>query len=516
MTVSATSTNTNAYKPFAQFIEEFKIQLKHLFYVRSNIDQLSTKRGMPPFMLREIMSSNPLATYIPTEYGGRGGHIHEGLALTAAASYQSLPLALGFGINWALFLQPTGKYGQEEIKPAVFNDFLRNRKMGGLMITEPDFGSDALHMKSSYTYKNGQYHIQGTKHWAGLTGWADYWLLTARHKNAAGDLKRDIDFFICDANSPEQNIEVEEFYENLGIYLLPYGRNRIDVKVPAIHKLQPKSTGIKMMLDLLHRSRMQFPGMGMGFLQRMLDEAVQHCQQRFVGGKSLFHYDQVQQRISRIQSAYTVCSAMCLNSSQKAGVENNLAPHGLEANAVKTYLTDLMQSSAQSLLQLVGAKGYRLNHIAGRAIVDSRPFQIFEGSNDILYIQIAETIQKQMQKAKQQNLFQFLYQHELTQHAAERLKKLFDFNLNPQLPQRKLTELGCIISRVVAMNLVLKLATTGFKKALIDDCLNNINQEVSSLMGLFTTKNSTAFIDNYSEAGSWFDCFTNIDQPHKP
>jgi len=500
------------YKPFAQFIQEFKMQLKHLFYVRSNINQLSIKRGMPPFILREIMSSNPLATYIPEQYGGRGGHIHEGLALAAAASYESLPLSLGFGINWALFLQPTGKYGQEEIKSTVFADFLKNRKMGGLMITEPDYGSDALHMKSSYTHDKGRYHIQGTKHWAGLTGWADYWLLTARHKNADGDLKRDIDFFICDANGPEQNIEVEEFYENLGIYLLPYGRNRINVKVPAIHKLQPESTGIKMMLDLLHRSRMQFPGMGMGFLQRMLDEAVQHCQQRYVGGKSLFNYDQVQQRISRLQSAYTICSAMCFNSSQKASLENNLSTHGLEANSVKTYLTDLMQSSAQSLLQLVGAKGYRLDHIAGRAVVDSRPFQIFEGSNDILYIQIAEVIQKLMQRAKQQNLFQFLRQHELTEHSADRLKTLFDFNLEQQLPQRKLTELGCIISRVVAMNLVLKLAATEFKKSLINDCLNNIYQEISLLMGGFTTKNSTFFIENYEEEGSWFDCFAGSSE----
>lgn len=508
MTDSTTTTSIYNYKPFSQFIQEFKAQLKHLFYVRSDINQLSVKRGMPPFILREIMSSNPLATYIPAEYGGRGGHIHEGLALAAAASYESLPLSLGFGINWALFLQPTGKYGQEEIKPVVFDDFLRNRKMGGLMITEPDYGSDALHMKSSYTHENGRYHIQGTKHWAGLTGWADYWLLTARHKSSDGDLKRDIDFFICDANGPEQNIEVEEFYENLGIYLLPYGRNRINVKVPAIHKLQPQSTGIKMMLDLLHRSRMQFPGMGMGFLQRMLDEAVQHCQQRHVGGKSLFTYDQVQQRISRLQSAYTICSAMCLNSSLKAGVENNLAPHGLEANAVKTYVTDLMQSSAQSLLQLVGAKGYRLNHIAGRAIVDSRPFQIFEGSNDILYIQIAEALQKQMQRAKQQNLFTFLHQHELTEHAADRLKNLFNFNLEMQLSQRKSTELGCIISRVIAMNLVLKLAATGFKKTLIDNCLNNMDQEISFLMGGFTTKNPTNCIEDYTEEGSWFDCFT--------
>jgi Trp operon repressor len=363
-------------------------------------------------------------------------------------------------------------------------------------------------MQSSYTTEDGNYHLQGTKHWAGLTGWADYWLLTARQKNKKGKLKRDIDFFICDVSAPEQNIVVEEFYENLGVYLLPYGRNHIDVKIPSGQKLVPHSTGIKMMLDLLHRSRMQFPGMAMGFLQRMLDEAVQHCQERQVGGKSLFNYDQVQQRISHLQSAYTICSAMCFNSSQKAGVENDLAPHGLEANAVKTYVTDLMQSSAQSLLQLVGAKGYRLDHIAGRAIVDSRPFQIFEGSNDILYIQIAEAIQKQMQQTKQTNLFQFLLQHELTEHAAERLKQYLNFELEQPLSQRKLTELGIIISRVTGMNMVIKLAASGFQKELIDNALINIQQEISALLGNFRTDNLTDYVDGYTETESWFDCFS--------
>ena len=37
----------------------------------------------------------------------------------------------------------------------------------------------------------------------------------------------------------------------------------------------------------------------------------------------------------------------------------------VEANAIKTVLTDYMQKASQSLLQLTGAKGYRLDHIAG-------------------------------------------------------------------------------------------------------------------------------------------------------
>lgn len=502
-------TSNNGLPPFSEFISALKAKMKLVFHERGDIDQLSLKRGLPPFVLREIMSVNPLAVGIPKEYGGRGGVMNENIALLATASYESLALSLTFGINSALFLQPFGKFGQAEAKAPVFKRFMEEKTMGGLMITEPDFGSDALNMQTSYTEEDGVFHLKGTKHWAGLTGWADYWLLSGRQKTKAGNLQRDIDFFLCDINAPDQNIVVEEFFENLGLYAIPYGRNRIDVKLPAIHKLQPQSTGIKMMLDLLHRSRMQFPGMAMGFIQRLLDEAVAHCNQRFIGGKSLFNYDQVQQRLSKLQASYTVCSAMCINSSEKAGLEVDMAPHGMEANAVKSVITDYMQEAAQSVVQLVGAKAYKLNHIAGRGTADSRPFQIFEGSNDILYAQISESLIKLMKRAKVSNLFQFLKGYSLTSHAVEYVKNMVDFNLDLQIPQRKLVEMGKITGRIISMNQVIEMADKGFRKDLIEGAITMLQQEISELTASFSFNNKSQAIEGYEENSDWFSFVAN-------
>jgi alkylation response protein AidB-like acyl-CoA dehydrogenase len=504
--IGSVKRNQNNHLPsFAGFLETFKEKMENVFHVRANVDQLSLKRGLPPFALREIMSANPLSAVIPQKYGGRGGFIHENLALLAAASYESLALSLTLGINSALFLQPVAKYARQEVQTTIFKRFLEEKNMGGLIITEPGFGSDALNMQTSYTEKDGAFHIKGKKHWAGLTGWADYWLLTARQQTPAGNLQRDIDFFITDVNANGQKIVVEETFDNLGLYMIPYGRNRIDVQVPEKHKLQPQTTGVKMMLDLLHRSRMQFPGMGMGFIKRMLDEAIDHCKQRFVGGKSLFSYDQVQQRLSNLQASYTVCSAMCVNSSEKAGIENDLAPHGMEANAVKSVITDLMQEAAQSVGQLVGAKAYKLNHIAGRGIVDSRPFQIFEGSNDILYSQISEGLVKLMKRAKENNLFLFLKNFNLTNRAAGYSKELMNFSLDLQMPQRKLVELGKIIGRVITLNLVLEIAEKGFRKDLIAGGISMLQQDISNLMAAFSFINKQQVVSDYEENSSWLD-----------
>ncbi len=491
--------------PFPAFLKNFKDRMEAIFHHRITPDQLGAHRGLPPYAMRELLAADPILAFIPEEYGGRGGHVAEGIDVVSAASYESLALGLTLGINWGLFLQPLAKYGNETIKEQIFKGFVDDKKMGGLMITEPNHGSDALNMQTSFTESKEHFHLKGTKHWAGLTGWADFWLLTARRKTAGGDLMRDIEFFISDNNKPGQGIEVEEYFENLGLYMIPYGRNKIDVRIPKLYRLEPKTNGIAMLQDSLHRSRLQIPSMAMGFTRRMLDEALDHCQRRFVGAKSLFGYDQVQHRLASIQSAFTITSAICANTSETAAAGADLMDHGLKANAVKSVATDLMQEAAQHLFQLVGAKGYKLSHIAGRAIVDSRPFQVFEGSNDILYAQISESVVKLMKQAKETNLYRFLKDFDLTGKSAGELKELVNFDLDLQLPQRKLVELGKVLGRIISMEMVIEIGNRGFHKEMIVNTLDMLKQELSSRLNSWSFNTKAMVAVDYQEKSHWHD-----------
>ena len=233
---------------------------------------------------------------------------------------------------------------------------------------------------------------------------------------------------------------MEKLYPTIGLKMIPYGLNRVDVEVPASARLEPKATGVKMMLDTLHRSRLQIPGMGMGYLRRVFDEAVQHARERFVGGTALVDYDQVRARLARLQSFVTGTAAMCMETSGTAGVERDLFSDGLKANAFKTVVTDWMQEAAQSFLQLAGGNGYREDHLAGRALVDSRPYQIFEGSNDILYQQVTESVIKSMRRIKQADLGAFLRTEPLTARAAALFGDALDFDVDWAMPQRKLVD----------------------------------------------------------------------------
>lgn len=488
---------------FNTFIETYKEKLHEIFTTHDQAGENTLSRGIDDGFLKEILDLKPLKAFIPKEYGGFGGNTAEALTMLEASSYESLPLSLMMGINGALFLQPTANYADEEVKTEVFSRIINDNKLGGLMITEPDFGSDALHMQTSFVKEGQKYHIQGIKHWGGLTGMADYWLVTARGVDDKGNLARDISFFIHDTRNG--GIEVKEYYNNLGLYMLPYGRNHLDITVDKSFKLEPQTTGVTMMLDLLHRSRLQFPGMGMGFLRRMMDEAVDHCKERFVGGKSLIKYDQVKRRISELQAYFTICSGSAYFTGSQVPLSLNTSRMNVEGNAIKTIVTDFMQTASQSLLQLTGAKGYRLDHIAGRSTVDSRPFQIFEGSNDILYQQISEAIIKAMNKMKMNNLHEFLSEYKLTNQAADYFKDHFNFEIDKKMPQRKLVDLGKVLGRVITLQFTLKMGEKGFNNNLIDNAVKVMQSEIASIMANFKEASLADVVDEYKTNSSWFE-----------
>lgn len=491
---------------YAVFIDRFKKRLHELFHNESNINELSLNRGLPDHTWSGIMDLKPLSVAVPEQFGGRGLEVKECLGILSAASYESLPLSLTFGINIALFLEPLAKYGNPEIQSRIFDRFINHKAMGGLMITEPDYGSDALNMRTNYQETDKGYKLEGQKHWQGLTGMADFWIVAARKKVAGGDLARDVEFFVTEDNKAEQHIPVENYFNNLGLYMIPYGLNTIDLTVPHNQKLIQHSTGIKMMLDILHRSRLQFPGMGMGFLKRMLDEALEHCINRKVGGQSLLNMDSVQFQLSRIQSSYTLCSGMCSWSSNMSGIDHDVATEGLQANSMKALVTDLMQEAAQICVQLAGSSGYKMEHVAGRGIVDSRPFQIFEGSNEMLYTQIAEIVMKQMKRLKEANLGSFITAFNLTGRIADRFKKILDVSMpTATMAQRQLVTLGKIVARLVCLQYVDVMVEKGFRKDLFDNTAKHMEMDVKKLLSNLLDYNNASPIVEYQESSDWFE-----------
>ena len=52
---------SHATVPFDAFLNTFKTRMRNVFHEREDMNRLSTGRGLPPYVLREVMACNPLS-----------------------------------------------------------------------------------------------------------------------------------------------------------------------------------------------------------------------------------------------------------------------------------------------------------------------------------------------------------------------------------------------------------------------------------------------------------------------
>lgn len=459
-----------------EYLKHFKKTVHDLFADAE--DEIHTTH-LPKDIWAHLVQNGALATRLPETHGGRPQSTLETLQILRTASYESLPLSLMIGIVGGLCIDPIRKYATPETQKKVFTDLLQG-KTCAFAITEPGFGSDAFQMETSFIDTGKDFHLNGQKHWQGLSSEdTDWWIIAAREKKENEHLGQGIHFFLKD--NAHRDIQTEN-YETQGLWMIPYGLNTIDTHIPYEQKLEaPNGKGLQQLMNMLCTSRLQFPGMALGFLERNFDEASAYAQTRMIGKKPLIEYDQAHFRLQEMQSWTTVCEAFCIDIADRIDLSGNLSQELLPANAIKALTTDYMQQSAQSFQQLMGGNGYKKNSRASKATLDSRPFQIFEGSNDILYTQIVDTIIRNLRHS-QSSLFDFLSTFPHTHEVMSSFESLFDFSLDTTLSQRKRYALGKVIARLIALQSVQKLKETEYPVDRIKNAESLLFAEIHSEM----------------------------------
>ena len=121
----------------------------------------------------------------------------------------------------------------------------------------------------------------------------------------------------------------------------------------------------------------------------------------------------------------------------------------------------------------------------------------------MLYTQIGEAVLKLMKRGKVPNFHEFLKQYPLTTRAVEHFSNSLNFTVEGPLPQRKILDLGKVISRIVSAQQVIDLGAKGFRPDLINDCLLNLKHDVSQLLCSYSNHNTVEPKIEYLDNSSW-------------
>ncbi|MCF7848347.1 MAG: hypothetical protein K9M45_05805, partial [Kiritimatiellales bacterium] len=96
-------------------------------------------------------------------------------------------------------------------------------------------------------------------------------------------------------------------------------------------------------------------------------------------------FDQVQFRISGLRGLQQINQCLWHFCGDWADSHTDISGDHVLVNAAKVVSTDGLSAAADSAVQVFASAAYKRNHVVGRAFTDSRPFRIFEGSNDVLH-----------------------------------------------------------------------------------------------------------------------------------
>jgi alkylation response protein AidB-like acyl-CoA dehydrogenase len=403
--------------------------------------------------LSDFLKLKPLHCFVPAALGGTYDGTATCMTMLETVSYHCLPLGLALGITGSLFLQPMAKLAPRELASKILPDFLENSELGGMMITEPTGGTDIFGLQSTLEINDGRATLNGVKCWGGLTGRAEHWLVAARIKRGDKLTRRVAMIYVPLASD---GIEVEHYFDALGLQPISYGSTRYtDVSLPESYVITPPGgSALRDIYDTLFRSRMGVSAIAAGQCRRMVDEVTERANARFTFGRPIAEYDQVQYRLSTLRGIEQANQSIWHFVGAWKDSHNDVSGDHVLANASKVVSTDGLMAAADSAMQVFAGAAYKRNHVVGRAFTDSRPFQIFEGSNDVLHENTYEVLASRYGGVDPETVGQELERYGLKLSDSIPVPVRDTLVLSDELSQRQKVQYGKIVSWMLVMSML--------------------------------------------------------------
>ena len=355
--------------------------------IKPHVAECDEKGECPIELFKPAIDMGLHVLEIPEQYGGEGldyqttAMVFEELAKVDAGYADTL--VTNFVALRNVILAGTPEQAQHVADIVVPGGF------ACFAITEPGSGSDAGSIRST-AVKDGDYYVlNGTKTFATNGACASIYVSFFKTDPAAG--KKGISAFMIDRDTPGVSVGAHE--KKMGFRLSNTTELTFEnVRVPKENLIGEEGKGLNIALNSLNLSRAFIATLGVGIMQRALDEAVAYAKQREQFGQQIIKFQMVQAMLADM--AIKIEASRCLvNNTMKLMDDGQLVQK--EGAITKTFVTDCMQEVTSNAVQIFGGYGYSKEYPVEKLMRDAKIFQIFEGTNQIQRMTIARCLEKE-------------------------------------------------------------------------------------------------------------------------
>ena len=321
---------------------------------------------------------------IPEAYGGPGLDMVSVAALLEEMGRADAGFADTIAATW-LALGPVLAAGSESQKQKCCQ-MLLDGGYGAFALTEPMAGSDAGAGRATAVRDGDSYILNGRKCFITNGGFASFYVVTALTDKNLGT--KGLSAFLVEAGTPGLSFGKHE--DKMGIRASRTCDVVLDdCRIPAENLLGEEKQGFSIAMDALNRGRIWIGCVATGIAQRAMDEAVAYGKERIQFGKPILKNQAMQFKIADMSIQIETARQMVAHALtlQEQGL-----PFAREAAIAKCYASDIAMKVTTEAVQMFGGYGYIREYPVEKLMRDAKICQIFEGTNEILHVVIANQL----------------------------------------------------------------------------------------------------------------------------
>ncbi len=334
------------------------------------------------------------AAFIPGEYGGQGLDFLTELVVTEELSWGCAGIAVCIH-SMGLAIAGIRASGTEEQKKRWLPEFTNpdKLKLGGLGLTEPHSGSDALAMKTRAKRVNDGYVLNGTKQFCTNGGIADYHVIYANTDPTKGPA--GIASFLVPKDTPGLRMGRKE--KKLGVRASHTAQVIFeDCHVPLDHRLggepdaENAGPGALGALMTLEATRPGVAAGALGIARAAYEFALEYAQERKQFGKPLWQHEAIGFKLADMAMKIDAARLLIWRAGWMATQDKTF--ERAEGSMAKCFAADVAMDVTTDAIQVLGGYGYIKEYPVEKWFRDAKIYQIWEGTAEIQRLVISRAL----------------------------------------------------------------------------------------------------------------------------
>lgn len=356
---------------------------------RINSRLIDERRCIPPYVVLDLGNRGILGMEVPEEYGGIALRARDALRVVEQLAAIDLTLASFVGVNNVLGVRPILRFAESGMRDELLPILARGRELAAFALTEPGAGSNPRAITSVGVPDGaGGWRLHGTKSWIGSASWAGV-----------------TNVFVKLAGAPQHQEGITAFWVRQGTPGLRQGTEALtmgmrgmvqnaihleDVAVGPSNLLGAPGNGFAVAQDAMMFGRLGLGAMSVGGMKRCAQLMLRFAGRREIATGRLLDNPITRARLSALTAELAGLEALVTRIAEL--VDEGRAVPAEAFSVCKIAGPEFLWSAADTLVQLLGGRGYIESNLAPQLLRDARLLRIFEGPTETLNMFLGSSV----------------------------------------------------------------------------------------------------------------------------